>query len=63
MCIVKDKKKTILMQWKKSVTKDYNYLFIVMNNSAFDYSLSGLLVLHKLNHFLRIKKIFSEKIL
>ena len=27
-------------QWHKIVTKDYNYLLIVMN-SAFDYTLSG----------------------
>ena len=54
MCKIKDLK-NILTQFQKSVTKDYNYLLIVIN-SAFDYSLSGLLVLHKLKHFLRGKQ-------
>ena len=31
----------MLSQWQNSVTKDYHYLLIVIN-SAFDYSLSGL---------------------
>ena len=38
--------KNIFTQSQNSVTKDYNYLLIVMN-SVFDYSLSCLLVLHK----------------
>ena len=50
-------KKNISTQWQKSVTKDYNYLLIVMN-SVFDYSLSGLLVSHKSKHFLRGKQDF-----
>ena len=48
--------KTIFLRSGKIVLlTDYNYLLIVMN-SAFDYSLSGLLVLHKLKHFLRVKQ-------
>ena len=47
--------KKILTQWQNSFTNDYNYLLIVMN-SAFDYSLSGLLVLHNLNIFLHGKQ-------
>ena len=46
--------KNILTQWPNSVTINYNYLLIVMN-SAFNYSLSGLLGVHKLKHFLRGK--------
>ena len=44
--------KRIWTQWENSVTEDYNYLSIVIN-SAFDFSLSGLEVFHKLKHFLR----------
>ena len=50
MCMIKDLK-NILTQWRKSVTKDYNY-FLIVKKSSFDYFLSGLLVLHKLKHFL-----------
>ena len=39
MCIIKDKK--IRRSGKLVLLKDYNYLLILMN-SAFDYSLSGL---------------------
>ena len=61
MCIIQDFKKHFNSVTKKCVTKDYNYLMIVMN-SVIDYSLSGLLVLHKLKHFLcGLSKIFREK--
>ena len=48
-------KKYTLTQWQTSVSNDYNYLLIVINN-AFDYPLCGLLVLHKLYNFLREKE-------
>ena len=50
MCIIKDFKK-YFDAVTNSVTQDYNFLLIVMN-SVFDYSLSGLLVVHKIKNFL-----------
>ena len=47
--------KCIIKALKNSVTKGFNYILIVIN-SAFDYSLSGAHVLHKLKHVLRGKE-------
>ena len=49
-----------MTQWQKSVTQEYIFLLIVMN-STFEYSLSGLLVLHKLKHFVRGKQDIKRK--
>ena len=61
MCIIKKNLK-ISLKWENSVTKDYNNLLIVMK-SAFDYSLTGLLFLQKLKHFLSGKQNITRKIL
>ena len=51
-----------MTQWQNSVTKDNNYLMIVMS-SAFDFLLSGLYVLHNIKHFFAERKIFREHFL
>ena len=61
MCIIKDLNEYFWRSGKIVLLKTKIIYWLSWMNSVFDYSLSGLLVLHKLKHFLSGKQDIPRK--